>query len=259
MVTAVLLTACGGGSHELKTEFKQATKDLTAKLTREESSPQCTVHLNVAYAVGKESKAAQEINKAVMQRLLDMEGQDMVQAVDSFANKYAHDYQKNFAPLYREDRGDEAKRAWYEYRYSVDTETRAGQEGILVYVATLEYYEGGAHSINQRLIMNFDEATGRQVNLSDVFVPGYEGRLNELLLKELMDYADAKSLDELHEKGFLYSMDMFAPENFVLDEDKVTFVYNPYEIAPYPAGIIELSVDYDDMEDIMKKESMIKR
>ena len=252
-IVTVLLTACGSGNREPNTEFKRAVIDTTTKLTREENSPQCTVHLNIEYAA-KDSKAAQEMNRAVMGHLLDMEGMSMEQAVDSFANKYARDYQKNFAPLYRKDRGDDAKRAWYEYRYSVDTNTRAGHEGIVVYVATLEYYEGGAHGISQRLVMNFNEDTGRQVVLSDVFVPGYEEGLNEKLLEALMDFADAGSLEELHEKGFLYSMDMFAPENFILGEDEVTFVYNPYEIAPYPEGIIELSIDYDDLKDILKKE-----
>lgn len=258
MATAVLMASCGSEG-EVKTEFKRAVKDVSAKLTREADSPQCTVHLNIAYAVqdpkeAEKSKAAQVMNKTVMGRLLDMEEMTMVQAVDSFANKYVHDYQKNFAPLYREDKGDEGKRAWYEYRYKVDTETRAGRKGTVVYTATLEYYEGGAHGISQRLVMNFDEKTGLQVKLGDVFVPGYEGRLNELLLDALKDYADARSLNELHEKGYLYSMDMFAPENFILDEDEVIFVYNPFEIAPYTAGIIELHIDNDDLKEIAKKE-----
>jgi hypothetical protein len=48
-------------------------------------------------------------------------------------------------------------------------------------------------------------------------------------------------------------MDMFAPENFILGKDDITFIYNPYEIAPYAMGKTELILTYDDMDDIMKK------
>ena len=100
--------------------------------------------------------------------------------------------------------------------------------------------------------MNFDKATGRQMALADIFVPGYEQRLNELLLEALQEKTGTKNLDELHEEGYLYSMNIFAPENFVLGDDKLTFIYNPYELADYSKGKIELAIDYDDLEDIMK-------
>ena len=92
--------------------------------------------------------------------------------------------------------------------------------------------------------MNFDTQTGRLLQLRDVFVPGYEQQLNELLLDELLRQTDSKDKDELKKKGYLYSMNMFAPENFILGADAVTFVYNTYEIAPYSVGRTELTLDY---------------
>jgi hypothetical protein len=100
--------------------------------------------------------------------------------------------------------------------------------------------------------MNFDPATGRQLFLSDVFAPGYEHKLNEVLLKVLLEKTAAKDLNELHDKGFLYSMDMFPSENFVLGDDTITFIYNPYEIAPYAAGCTELTIAYTAIDDILK-------
>ena len=57
----------------------------------------------------------------------------------------------------------------------------------------------------------------------------------------------------LREKGYLYSSDMYASDNFLLGSDGITFIYNPYEIAPYELGMTELTVDYDYIEDILKK------
>lgn len=254
--TVAVVTICaacgkgGGGSEGLAFETIKAEKSIG--ITNEQGTPQCSVNIQLAAAKGEPAERAAAINAAVVKCLLDMEETPMQQAVDSFANSYTRSYVRNFAPLYREDRNDPEKRAWYEYHYNITGEATTGREGVIVYTAVIDYYEGGAHGINQRFIMNFDSQTGKQLQLADVFVPGFESRLTERLLNVLMEKTDAKSIDELHEKGYLYSMDMFVPENFILDDDAVTFVFNPYEIAPYTEGIIELEIDNDELKDLWK-------
>lgn len=249
----MVVTSCSAGSEE-KVEFEKISADKTVALTDEDESPQCVVHLQLdAVKDDGDGGRAKAINGAIAAEILGIEGVGLQQAVDSFANKYTADYVKNMAALFREDRDDELKHAWYEYNYSIDTETRRGRNGAIVYLVTLDYYEGGAHGINQLLTMNFDAHSGQQLLLKDVFVPGYESRLADLLLKALFELTDTKTLDELRGEGYLYSMDMFASENFALDEDHITFIYNPYEIAPYAVGITELEIDYSDLKDILKK------
>lgn len=253
ILAAMMMTACGGGSASDGTglTFTMVKAGKTVSISQEQGAPQCQVSLQLAAVKDREQAAA--INKAIISQLLNMEDMsDMQQAADSFAAKYTRDYQRNFAQLYREDRNDAAKRAWYEYHYNITTETKGGREGISVYTAIIDYYEGGAHGINQKLIMNFDNKTGKLLTLSDIFVAGFEQNLNSLLLEKLMVKADVDNIDKLHEKGYLYSMDMFAPENFSIDEESITFVYNPYEIAPYDKGMIELTLDYDELKEIWK-------
>ena len=43
-------------------------------------------------------------------------------------------------------------------------------------------------------------------------------------------------------------MDMFASENFILSDDEITFIYNPYEIADYSKGKIELTISLDELK-----------
>ena len=47
-------------------------------------------------------------------------------------------------------------------------------------------------------------------------------------------------------------MDMFPTENFIIGEETLTFIYNPYEIAPYNMGMTELIIPYSDIEKILK-------
>ena len=48
------------------------------------------------------------------------------------------------------------------------------------------------------------------------------------------------------------TMDIYAPQNFIVGEDGITFIYNPYEIAPYTKGNTELTLSYDTLRAIMK-------
>ena len=115
-------------------------------------------------------------------------------------------------------------------------------------------FQGGAHGLNQLLTLNFDKTTGKTLTLEDVLVPGYKVKLNNLLQKALLKKANCKDINELHDKGYLFSMEMYPSNNYVLGKEGITFIYNPYEIAPYELGRIELTISYDDMENLMKKE-----
>jgi hypothetical protein len=255
--TALLLSACGSGSEGggifggsgFNTDEVKVTK--VVPITSEDNAPQCQVNLQVKYMKG-DNEAAKAVNQAIMQRLFMMENLTMQQAVDSFANFYTSEYRKNMAPLYREDRSDEEKHAWYQYRYTIETDTQEGKDDCLVYLITLDMYEGGAHGIRQKLVMNFDAKTGKQIGLDDLFVQGYQFSLNDLLMEELRKVTKCKSLDELHEQNYLMTMDIYAPTNFILDDDEITFIYNPYEIATYDKGNIELSLSYSKLDHLLK-------
>ena len=247
------VSSCGGGSNDESISFEQLTTQKTVRIAKNEGAPTCNVQLELACAKESQGERAKAINAVVAQQLLGLEGLSLKQAADSFANSYTRSYVQDFGPLYREDQADAEKRSWYEYHYNISSETRQGRKGTTVYTAIVDYYEGGAHGINQRLVMNFDNKTGKLLTLGDVFVPGFEGRLNEMLLEALIEKTGSKDVNDLRDKGYLYLMDIFAPENFALDEKSMTFTYNPYEIAPYAMGMTELELPYDELEDIMRK------
>lgn len=246
-----LLFSCSSDEEDA-IQFATVKSDKTVQLSNDVNSPSCNVHLELAYATDDNGHKAEIINNAIESRLLDIENLPMQQAADSFASVYATNYKKNFLPLYNQDRGDESKRSWYEYHYIIKSEAGKGHKASTAYNIYLDYYEGGAHGIIQHLTMNFENKTGRTLSLADIFVPGYEHQLNVLLLNALQEKTGCRNITELHDKGYLYSMDMFPSENFILSDDNITFIYNPYEIAPYAAGTTELTITYSSLDNILK-------
>jgi hypothetical protein len=245
-----LLIGCSG-TDNVPLQFEVATADKTVTLASNENAPTCNVHLEMAYATEANGHKAEIINNSIEKRLLNLQDMPMQMAADSFAIVYVDNYQSNLQPLYLQDRGNEKKTAWYNYHYIIKTQPENGYKGTTVYHAYLDYYEGGAHGISQHLTMNFEQSTGRQLALADIFVPGYESRLCQALQKALCAYVGAANVKELKNQGYLYNLDMFPSENFVLGEEAITFIYNPYEIAPYDKGCIELTIAYSDLDDIL--------
>ena len=245
VLLAATMTGCGSGSNGSKEAFSRVTVERTVGIDNSKDCPQCQVKLDIIQPTDTASEAGRRTNELIVGKIFDMEQLTVQAAADSFANQYTRDYRKNMAPLYREDRADAEKRPWYEYRYTVKTEVKDGREGVTNYLITLSYYEGGAHGIEQLLTLNIDKKTGEPVTLKDVLGEGYEQQLCERLLEALLEKTGTRDLKELHDRGYLYSMDMFVPENYILGDDEVTFIFNPYEIAPYSEGRIELTLDVE--------------
>ena len=228
LLLPLLLFACKG-TDEPSLNFETITVDKTVMLSNDENSPRCQVHLKLLQPTAENGDRTQIINEALMSRLLNKSGER----------------------LYNQDRADTTKKAWYEYHYIIEATTQPGTANTLTYLATIDYYEGGAHGINQLITFNFDIATGKQITLADLFAPGYETELKNTLLKALKSKTGLNSMNDLKEAGYLYSMDIFPSENFILNDETITFVYNPYEIAPYAVGSIELIITYSEVSKIL--------
>lgn len=155
-------------------------------------------------------------------------------------------------PLYNQDRADTTKRAWYEFHYIISAETQQGSKNTIVYLATVDYYEGGAHGTHQQVALNFEAKTGRLLTLSEIFAEGTENQLNNILLKALKEKTGLGTIGQLREKDYLKSVDIYAPENFIINDETITFIYNPSEIAAYSVGSTELIIPYSSMESILK-------
>ena len=248
-----LFVGCSS-SNDDSIQFEVATADKTVRLDSNENAPSCSVHLEIAYAAESNGPKAEIINNLIEKRLLNRTDLPMQQAADKFVDEYTARYEEVLLPLYNEDKdqGNVKKMAKYDYHYNVKTATEQGRPGVLVYHIYMDYYEGGEHTVNLHLPMNFEESTGRQLMLSDIFVPDYEDTLSALLQQALCKHVDVEDLEGLRAKGYLNNMDMYPSDDFILSEETITFIYNTDDIAPFDKGTIELILPYTALDKILK-------
>src|SRR3989344_2246299 len=99
-------------------------------------------------------------------------------------------------------------------------------------------YMGGAHPVSFAYGLNFDRATGRELTLSDALS----------MISMSLEQVSTRTISELNaqfdERVFFAEGAVAKPENystFAIDESTVTFIFQPYQVAPYAAGLQEVS------------------
>lgn len=237
--------------------------DETVGLEDTPEAPTCKLTLDFCYlATGgiETDSIARLINATVQSHVLGKEYASVPSeaVIDSFRMAYIHNYRSSIRDFYLEDlkKGltKEELPSWYNYTYDLVTNLKEGKKGYFNYVANISEYTGGAHPNSWTLWMNFDKATGKMLTLNDVFLAGSEKAICQLLLKQLiaematrLEDNSIQTLKDLQEAGVLNATDMYLSENFLLEENQVSFMYNRYDIAPYAMGAIALSLPYSEV------------
>lgn len=252
-VAALLSMSCSTSAEKENIDFATATSEKIFKLDPNSAeSPKSEIKLSVLYVKGEGQKAKQ-INDTISRWLLQIKGVSMQQAVDSFANMRGNNYIKDFKELYLKDKAENAQPGgWYQAHCDLKTRTEQNADTIINYIAEQDTYDGGAHGLFVKSVMNFSTNTGKLVTLDKILLPGYQTRLNEILLNKLLKQTNSQDINELKEKGYLYSMDMCPSQFYLINSNGITFIYNQYEIAPYAVGLTELQLTWDELKDIAK-------
>lgn len=117
----------------------------------------------------------------------------------------------------------------------------------------LEYYTftGGAHGYGATLSEFYDSKTGQRISSRQLFTDTLS--VASLVEKQFRKQNKIDSKTSLTEAGYFIPNDQFfLPKNIYLTKTAVVFHYNPYEIAAYAFGDIEVAVPRKEIEPLLK-------
>jgi hypothetical protein len=111
---------------------------------------------------------------------------------------------------------------------------------IVSYQRTLYTYAGGAHGMNTKTNYVFNLKTGKLLTEEDLFGKDFERKIQ----KRLTEKANIlRQQDMLPEEDIFYSNSNITPNgNFAITDTSIIYTFNPYEIAPYVYGIIDIEI-----------------
>lgn len=193
---------------------------------------------------GTSTEALEEMQKGITGLLFGSE----IETTDlGYAMK---EYYRRSAEFYQEENLEYAGVVDQEWSFMLDwSETVEGNflpeyDGMVSYIKYIYGYSGGAHGMDAKTSRTFDISTGAEVLEKDIFRKGYEEKLTEALRKNLPLCVE--------EADMLFETDILPSGNFYVTSKGITYIYQRYEIGPYAIGIIEVTIPWKEIEDIVR-------
>lgn len=117
----------------------------------------------------------------------------------------------------------------------------------------LNYYEftGGAHGNYYSVGYNIRTSDGEVLNLPDILKPNSLQALSEFCSEEILNMFDANSLNEAG--LFEDELNISDEQDFYITPDALVLQFDPYEIAPYAMGSIDVELKFNKIKNILKE------
>ncbi len=204
---------------------------------------------------------AKKINPAAASILLDticraFFGADKVfSAPESLLQAVSDTFLQNYRQVTAEYIKEEGTlRPSFNWNAMAHMDLTCNSGGRISLVYTQYQYTGGAHGLQSVFCLVVDVEKGKVVRLTDLFKPGYEKQLRQELEKEFRRQYDIPQGAPLNgEKGLLFDAHLPITPNFYLTKDGIGFIYNPYEVAPYVVGEINLFLPFHSLNGLLQK------
>ncbi len=111
-------------------------------------------------------------------------------------------------------------------------------------------FTGGAHGYGSTHFLNFSKKNGEELRRNEIFRNREE--FEEFAEMKFRVQESIPQEDPINSTGFMFDADDFyLPENIGFTEEGIKLLYNPYEVASYADGVIELTLPYTEIEEYL--------
>lgn len=153
---------------------------------------------------------------------------------------------KQFISDYHEDKM-EFPDMLAHYKATIKSEKLHDSENMLSIRMFTHLYTGGAHGYSSVSYLNLDPKTGHIIPLEQMLID-IEDFIGFVEMKFREAY-DIPKTSDINATRFMFDGNVFIlPSSMGFDEKHMLFTYNPYEIAPYAEGPIELKIPINEVQ-----------
>ncbi len=110
---------------------------------------------------------------------------------------------------------------------------------LVVKATNYVYYYHAAHGMTTVAYLNYSIKDHKVLDSANFFKPG-----NDTAILDLINHA---AKEKYSEEGELFEDPIATYANFKVSGNDVVFVYQPYEVAPYSTGVVEVPVSQYDL------------
>ncbi|GHV73274.1 hypothetical protein AGMMS49940_05760 [Spirochaetia bacterium] len=170
------------------------------------------------------------------------------QGVEEYADKRLHGYDTMYGEMRSvAEKHPDMSRESLNWFYNETVAYHAGTPRVAVFSRKTESFFSGAHGMQTKDYYVFNLEDKRRLSLRDIIRDDAKQALEDLVEEALRKHMEIPSWIPLSEGGF-FEDSVDRPEDFFVSPGGLGFQWDPYEIAPYSAGIIEVIFPYDQIQ-----------
>lgn len=203
-----------------------------------------TIHLSYPQAEGDFAPIINlEIQSAIIETLSI--GEEGVNAAKTIGEAI-----EDFIAIYQEHKAEYFDMT-AEYEAGVDIYETFRRDDVLCFQQDYYKFTGGAHGYGGTSFILFDLESGQPIQFSDLVTD--LNKLTTIAEKSFRKEHNLPENENINSNGFLFEEDRFQlPEAIGFEENDLVLIYNPYEIAPYADGQIEVRVPLKKIEHYLR-------
>lgn len=179
------------------------------------------------------------------------------QGTEEYADNRLHGYDTMYGEMRSVvEKYPDMSREALNWFYNETVAFCAGTEKVAVISRQQEYFTGGAHGMRNKDYYVFSLEDKRRLSIGDIIRDDARQALDDLVEESLRKYMEIPSWIPLSEGGFFEdSVDKL--DDFFLGPQGLGFQWDPYEIAPYSIGIIEITLPYDSLQGLFTERGIV--
>ena len=220
----------------------------------DDATPSCKVDIKMSYPIFLDNNYTEiqdSLVKSIAQRIypvpLDDFSKEGVKAhLEKYVEEQVEDYKLDLEQA-KKLNFDVGSYSVFSREYEYSDSITYSEHGILSLISKTIEYSGGAHANQFASTLNYNLNDKALITVSSLFKEPNDEDLLDLLFNALMHSFEVETREELEYKGVFNYHALEVTNNLYFDKDGITFYYNPYELATYSTGPIELHLSYDEL------------
>ncbi|MCD8194023.1 MAG: DUF3298 and DUF4163 domain-containing protein [Tannerellaceae bacterium] len=260
-----IFTGCKKGADkgvENDIKFETITVDKTYHMMNNQENPNCNLQLSFTYPARYENS---EVLKKIQQEFIrtyfgdNYEEYAPEEAVVHYTDDYLQAYQEletDFRTEIEKDRNAPVS-AWFSYYEMSSNQIAFNHDNIISYTVNFENYTGGAHGAHAYTNHVIDLRTGDRITEDDIFIENFQDTLAQILVDKIAEQNNVENPNDLENIGYFSVEEIYPNNNFLIDENGITYTFNEYEIAAYVIGATNVHLSYDEVRHLLRKNSPV--
>lgn len=183
-----------------------------------------------------------------------------IQALEKYKEAYIGNYLRDIDIFYKNKSSQhDTNEKYLSYYETIENNIVYNKNNLLSFQISQTNYKGGTSSYLLLKNYTIDLQTGKVIFEKDIFNPDYENALSEVFKEHLLIDNNVKSISDLENMGY-FGIDEITPnENMLIDDKGITYIFNKGEYSTYKLDPIVITIPYQEVEYLLKKDSPISK